>query len=489
MRVLLIEDNETTAEVIREKLASAKGETYSLEHAGELSTGLSRITQGGFDLILLDLMLPDSHGLDTVKKTLALATQIPVVVLTGSDDDETALKAIQLGAQDYLVKGRFDTDLLARSLNSAVERKRVEEALRTSEERTRQIIDTAYDAFVAIDDRGLITDWNRQAETTFGWSREEIIGKPLVETIIPPQYREAHKRGLQRFLATTEGLVLNKRIEVPVLHRDGHEFSVELTIWPTRAGKSYRFNAFLHDITERKKIEQEKADFAAMLAHDLRSPLTTILSAAAIVEDGLTGPVNEAQKEWLAKISDSVQKLLELVNDFLDLSKLEAGRIDLMKEEVDLGQLIQGSLRIYRLLAGEKKLSLTSRINPSLPTLHADRRRLDQLFANLLSNAIKFTPKGGVIELGACREKGSGSQGSAVRVWVKDSGVGIPAAEIGQLFEKYRQTSSGKISGQKGTGLGLVICKMVVEAHGGRIWVESEEGKGSVFSFSLPLNI
>jgi len=135
-------------------------------------------------------------------------------------------------------------------------RKQAEDELRANEERRRLIIETAFDAFVSLDDRGLITDWNRQAEITFGWARDEIMGKPLVDTIIPPQYREAHTRGLQRFLATGEGPVLNRRMELTALHRDGSEFPAELTIWPIKVGDSYRFNAFLHDITERNEAQE-----------------------------------------------------------------------------------------------------------------------------------------------------------------------------------------------------------------------------------------
>ncbi|MGH7831578.1 MAG: ATP-binding protein [Candidatus Binatia bacterium] len=365
MRVLLIEDNKITALVIREKLASAKRAPYQLEHVEDLSAGLSRIAEGGVDLILLDLFLPDSQGLDTVKKTLELAAQIPVVVLTGSDDDEIAVKAIQLGAQDYLVKGRFDTDLLARALHHAVERKRV-----------------------------------------------------LIEL------SEA-----------------NKKI----------------------------------------------ADFTAMIAHDLRAPLANITAAASILKDKLAGPVNEEQRKWAGRIQSSGRALVAMVNDFLDFSKIEAGHIDLRKEEVDLAQLIQNNLENFLSLANDKKLSLTSRVDPSLPKIQADPRRLDQLFANLLSNAIKFTPEGGAIELGASRENGSQGHGSGVRVWVKDTGVGIPSEEIGHLFQKYRQLSSSQSSNQKGIGLGLVICKMIAEGHGGKISVESEVGKGSTFSFRIPV--
>ncbi|OGQ63174.1 MAG: hypothetical protein A2W73_08760 [Deltaproteobacteria bacterium RIFCSPLOWO2_12_55_13] len=245
-------------------------------------------------------------------------------------------------------------------------------------------------------------------------------------------------------------------------------------------------NARLLEQTKKQALELEEAnkaqaDFAAMIAHDLRSPLTAVMSAAAFLQDGLVGPINEEQWKWLAKIEAQSRNLVGLVNNFLDLSKLEAGHIDLVKEETDLKGLIQNSLDNYLILAGEKKISLRSHADTGIDRIQADPRRLEQVFANLLSNALKFTSESGTIEVGMSQEGAS-----EVKVWVKDNGVGISADEIGGLFEKYRQTTSGKTAEQKGTGLGLVICKMIVEAHGGKIWVESEEGKGSTFTFTLP---
>ncbi len=247
-------------------------------------------------------------------------------------------------------------------------------------------------------------------------------------------------------------------------------------------------NALLLEQTRKQALELEEAnkaqaDFAAMVAHDLRSPLTAVMSAAAFLQDGLVGPINEEQWKWLAKIEAQSRNLVGLVNNFLDLSKLEAGHIDLAKEEIDLKELIQASVDNYLILAREKKISLRSHADTGIDRIKADPRRLEQVFANLLSNALKFTSEGGTIEVGVSQESAT-----EVKVWVKDNGVGIPADEIGGLFEKYRQTTSGKTAEQKGTGLGLVICKMIVEAHGGKIWVESEEGKGSTFTFTLPAN-
>jgi len=174
---------------------------------------------------------------------------------------------------------------------------------------------------------------------------------------------------------------------------------------------------------------------------------------------------------------------VDLVSDFLDLSRLEAGRIDLVRQEVSLEQLIQNSLDNYTVLAQGKKISLRSNVDPALPQIKADPRRLDQVLSNLLHNAIKFTGEGGQIEVGA-----GGQNGKETRVWVKDTGAGIAPDELGLIFEKYRQSASGKTSIHKGTGLGLVICKMIVEAHQGKIWAESEEGKGTTFSFSIPIH-
>ncbi|TAJ79339.1 sensor histidine kinase [bacterium] len=233
-------------------------------------------------------------------------------------------------------------------------------------------------------------------------------------------------------------------------------------------------------IREAEALEKLRADFTAMIIHDLRSPLTALLSAVAILEDGLAGPLSQEQKEWLGKIDSGAHNLLNLVNEFLDLSKLEEGRVELVKEEVDLKQLIQNSLDHYLVLAQGKKISLKSSVDPSLSSISVDPRRLDQVFANLLSNAIKFTRESGEIEVGASQENGI-----ETKVWVKDNGVGIPDREVADLFQKYRQTTSGKDAQQKGTGLGLVICKMIVEAHGGKMWVESDEGKGTTFFLDL----
>jgi signal transduction histidine kinase len=218
-----------------------------------------------------------------------------------------------------------------------------------------------------------------------------------------------------------------------------------------------------------------------MIAHDLRSPLMNVTGVAEVMMQGIFGSVTEEQTKWLMRIQTNSRSLVELVNDFLDVSKLESGYVDVKRERVDLKELIETSVESYGVLAPEKQISIHNAIVSSLPLIGADPRRLDQVLCNLISNAIKFTSEDGEIEVGA-----HAMDAGWVNVWVKDNGDGIAADEIDHVFPKYRQADSLKASTQKGTGLGLVICKMIVEAHGGEIWVVSDQGAGSTFSFSLP---
>jgi PAS domain S-box-containing protein len=236
------------------------------------------------------------------------------------------------------------------------------------------------------------------------------------------------------------------------------------------------------EIDERRRAENTLAEFTAMVAHDLRSPLSNIVSITDSIREGLFGPVTEAQQKWLWKVQESCRSLIGHVSDFLDISKIDAGKLQLIKTPVDLTSLLQERLLEYSVEADRRKIALRAEISETLPPLFLDGRRINQVLDNLLSNAFKFTDAGGQVELAARRQ-----DDSQIVLWVKDSGIGIPREEIELIFDKYRQVISGPSAQRKGTGLGLAICKKIVEAHGGRIWVESEPGKGSCFFVLLPL--
>jgi PAS domain S-box-containing protein len=362
--------------------------------------------------------------------------------------------------------------------NRALERAQTEQALQHSEEQTRAILEAAYDAFVSVDAHGRITAWNAQAEASFGWSRSEAVGRLLSETIIPPQHREAHRKGLARFMATGEGPVLNRLLELTALHRSGREFPVELKISAHRSGSERIFTAFAHDISQRKELEQTRDSLVHTMVHDLRSPLTSIAGALELLALFL-GP-EHPHRHLVETAQRGGGKLLRLINSILEVSRLEQGALPLMRQSVGLASLVPEVLSLQAPLADEKGLHLVSQLPASLPPAWADWDLVTRVVQNLIDNAIKFTPRGGEIRIVAIHVE---SELPALQVTVSDTGPGIPAELSGRLFAKFA-TAPGE---GRGSGLGLAFCKLAVEAHGGRIWVDSQPSRGSSFHFTLPV--
>jgi PAS domain S-box-containing protein len=374
--------------------------------------------------------------------------------------------------------------------------KQAEKALRQSEEQTRLIVQSALDAVITMDAQGLITGWNPQAGTIFGWSREDAIGRRLAETIIPPQYREAHHRGLQQFLATGEGPLLNKRIEIAALHRDGHEFPVELTICPLQSGETITFSGFIRDISERKRAEAElqqakdaaeaashaKSAFLANMSHELATPLNAILGYNELILDNIYGEVPEKIRDVLERVQGRGRHLLGLINDVLDISKMEEGKLALSLIDYSMREVVQTVITAVEVFAAEKNLTLKVTVPPDLPLGKGDDRRLTQVLLNLVGNGIKFTDAGEV------RVEVRVSNG-AFLVSVADTGPGISDAHYQKIFEEFQQVDSSSTRQKGGTGLGLSIAKKIIELHGGRIWVESSLGRGCTFWFTLPIRV
>ena len=319
-------------------------------------------------------------------------------------------------------------------------------------------------------------------------SRSFVVAKD-VQTDPRVLDREFYKRqGIVSYLGVP--FVVKEEVlgVMVLLTREEHEFSSdEIDFQSTLATqvamtihKSQLYEQIKSQTVELETANREICDFTAMIAHDLRSPLSQVMGVSELMTHSVFGPVTDDQKKWLGKVTETARELVNLVNDFLDVSKLEAGRIDLISEELDLEKLFDATLDNFQFAAKEREIFLRKNISDSIRQIQGDRRRLEQVLSNLLSNSLKFTPRGGDIEVGAAHN------GVAAEIWVKDTGIGIGPDEIGKLFEKYKQTSSGKTSEHKGTGLGLVICKMIVEAHGGTIRAESEKGKGARFTFTLP---
>ena len=236
----------------------------------------------------------------------------------------------------------------------------------------------------------------------------------------------------------------------------------------------------VEDITKEKEIDRMKSELISNVSHELRTPLTTIKEGISLVVDGSLGPINADQKAALAIAKQDIDRLARLINDLLDISKIEAGRMELKKSSVDISSLAEEVLFSFQNQAGKKHIQLKTRLKRGLPPLYIDPDKISQVLANLISNGIKFTPENGSITLGV-KDKGK-----EVEISMADTGVGISQDNIARLFDRFSQFNRVYGPGERGTGLGLAISKEIVEMHGGRISVESEVGKGSTFTFSLP---
>ncbi|MBI3336117.1 PAS domain S-box protein [Candidatus Peregrinibacteria bacterium] len=407
-------------------------------------------------------------------------------------------------------------DHVGRYLGQLVQRKTIEQALRTSEERSRLVIEMAHSAFVGINVEGQITHWNPQAEKIFGWTKKDAIGKPMCELIIPEKYREAHKKGLAHFLATGEGPVLNRRIELTGLQRSGREFPVEITISPVPISGSFLFSAFIRDLTETKKAEKERerllqeeaarleADrarnqlqalasdlghrteeltrsnqelqqFASVASHDLKEPLRMVQAYVQLLQKTFAGKLDPKTEEYMAFIVEGASRMKDLINDLLKIS--EVGRTATSFVPLDCTSALESALSNLQFSIKSGGAIIT---HDELPHILGDLTQIIQLFQNLIGNALKYKKEGEPPKVHIHAE----DKGKEWVFSVRDNGIGIEPEYRENIFVIFRRLHDRKK--YPGTGVGLAICKKIVERHGGKIWVESEPGKGSVFCFTLP---
>ena len=366
IRTLLVEDNPGDARLIRE-LLSAKRNSYQISHVSRLEDAIARLPNDRMDVILLDLTLPDSTGLETVFRMREAARDVPIVVLTGLDDETLAVKAVQEGAQDYLEKDQLGSQLLERTVRHAIERHRL--------------------------------------------------------------------------------------------------------LWELQRRKA-----------QAEKASRAKSEFLANMSHELRTPLNAIIGFSEVLSDEHFGSLNDKQKEYTHDILESGEHLLALINDILDLSKIEAGKTELTLNLLDLKQTVEATISLVRERADARNVAVSVNISDDIGTMRLDERKIKQILFNILSNAIKFTPNGGKIGV---EVKKNGNKEVLVSIW--DTGIGIDEKDKSKVFEEFQQIDNAYSRAYPGTGLGMPLTKKLVELHGGTIWFESDgKDKGTRFSFILP---
>ena len=374
-------------------------------------------------------------------------------------------------------------------------RKEAERRLQDAHAHLRLMVDSALDAVVSMDVDGVITAWNPQAEATFGWTAEEAIGRPLAETIVPPGQRAAHRQGLTRWRETGASTVLNSRIEIQALHRDGRLIPVELAIVPVAVGDETVFSGFIRDISDRKRAQEDleralqvereaavrlraldemKDTFLQAVSHDLRTPLAAILGLAITLERDDVGLEVEERRRLAGRIEHNARRLERLVTNLLDLDRLSRGVLTPSFEPTNVGELVER-------MVVEADPSLPDRVELSTEpaVVPIDPPKVERIVENLLVNAAKHTPPGTPVHVSV-----TATPDGAV-IAVEDEGGGVPDDLREKIFEEFRQGTDAP-QASPGVGVGLTLVRRFAEMHHGRAWVEERAGGGASFRVFLP---
>jgi len=353
-------------------------------------------------------------------------------------------------------------------------------AVRQSGQRIHAIIESAQDAFIGVDLRGRVIDWNSQAEQMFGWARDEAVGRSLGALVLPERFLASFDKAIRVANETGRLEVLERRVERIVRKRDGTELPVEMTAKLVVGSGADFFSIFLRDISLRKKVEQMKNELVATVSHELRTPLTSMRASLSLLDSGAVEDVPADAKELIGIAHRHCERLVRMVNDMLDVEKVESGQVHLVRVDQEVAPVLREAVAAMQGHAQQAGVRIVCA--GTLPGVRAevDGDRLTQVITNLLSNAIKFAPPGSAVEAALAWH------GEGLRIGVLDRGPGVPAAFRGRIFQRFAQSET-EASRRQGSGLGLSISKNIVEAHGGRIGFSDREGGGTAFYVDLPL--
>lgn len=370
------------------------------------------------------------------------------------------------------------------------------------ESRFRGFLDAMPDAVIIVDRAGRMLMTNTQAHALFCYSRAELLGQP-VELLVPRRLARAHESYRASYFAEPRVRPMGAGRELYGSRKDGSEFPVEISLSPMEANGEILVVSTLRDVSDRKSLEENirrknqeleaqnrrveeanrmKSDFLANMSHELRTPLNSILGFAELMHDGRVGPVAPRHQEFLGDILSSGRHLLRLINDLLDVAKIEAGKLEFCPVEIDLGPLIAESTAMLRAVAEQRCVELSTSVDPGLGIVVVDSVRLQQVLYNYLSNALKFTAEGGKVAVRAAPEAPA-----SFRIEVEDTGIGVAPERLHRLFVEFEQLESGASKRYPGTGLGLALSKRLIERMGGSVGVRSAPGRGSTFYLSLPI--
>jgi two-component system cell cycle sensor histidine kinase/response regulator CckA len=485
IHALLVEDNPGDARLFLELVRETGVEYLKLEHVARLDAALARLSNDHFDVVLLDLSLPDEQGLNTLLRTHAHAPKVPIVILTGLDDEALAVKAVRAGAQDYLVKGRVDGDLLVRSMRYATERWRAVEALERREEHYRSLIEHSLDLISILNVDGTIRYVSPSHERVLGYRLDELVGQNVFAFIHPDDLA-----GVKENFTRSEGAA---SLECRFRHKDGswrmmESFGRNLSHVPGVSGLVVNSR----DVTDRKRLEEQLhhsqrleavGRLAGGVAHDFNNLLMIITGYSQMLLDGMhAGDPVRADLEQVVK---AAERATDLTRQLLAFSRRQVVRPVIL----NLNSLVHDMDRMLRRVIGED-IELNASFAADLKTVRADPGQIEQVVLNIAVNARDAMPNGGKLTLETAnlqlteelaRAHPAQKLGHYVMLSLRDTGFGMDGEVLSRLFEPFFTTK------EKGTGLGLSTSYGIIKQSGGDIWVDSKPGQGTTFRIYLPV--
>ncbi|WP_457551164.1 ATP-binding response regulator [Desulfobacula sp.] len=474
-RVLVVDD-EVRIQKACHRLLTQEG--CHVEVAENGIKGLAMIEEKHFDIILLDLMMPGMSGLDVLADVKSRRPDTVVIIITGYATLEHSIETMKKGAFDFLSKP-FSPQELRIVISKAIEFIRTLQDIATEKSRMRVMINSLSDGVLTTDNQKRIALANPAFLKMIGCRKRSVIGHKISEFLTDSRLLDIIDQAIHQPEDTFAEIT--DEITLPFSKEDNDIIiGVRCIPFRDRLNRNLGSVTVFHDITALKKINQLKSDFVSMVAHEIKSPLNSILMQLNVVLDGLAGELTEKQKEILQRSSDRIKSLTKLSTELLDLSKIESGLINQEREEIDLAELIKGQIAFYQDKANSKSLHLTMEKTKKEIKIMGNRINLEEVVSNLISNAIRYSPNGGKITI-LVDEKSD-----CAKIVVSDTGFGIPKKDLEHIFDRFFRVKNEQTRYINGTGLGLAIVKSIVGAHNGTIEVVSDKDKGTSFSVFLP---
>ena len=477
-KILVVDDEKVIREGCREVL-TLEGFEVVLAENGE--QGLEMIEKVHFDVVLLDLMMPGISGFDVLSHVKALHPDTSIIVITGYATVEHSIEAMKNGAFDFIPKP-FSPDQLRVVVSKAIDHTGALKDISNEKSRMRVLINLLANGVMVTDVEKKLVLANPAFMKITGFKGDDIIGRPFTELVQQEQLQQMVEHALS--MPESEFTELTEELEIAKSGEDKTAtYVARCRPFRDRIGRNLGTITVLSDITYLKEINQRQSDFVSMVAHEIRSPMNSVMAQIKVIQDGLAGDVTQKQSEILSRASKKIGGLVTLSSELLDLAKRETGLVALERKSCNMTEVLKDQVDFHQPKAQAKGIQLKLDPLPDLPPVLANKQNMEEVLSNLIANAINYTPREGMITVSARPEK------HHLCISVSDTGIGIGVEDLDRIFDRFYRVKNEKTRYIIGTGLGLPIVKSIVEAHDGVIRVESTPDHGSTFYVYIPFLI